>query len=47
MAVYLEVQMVELSAELMVLMMVVLKDEAMVETMVVDSVRHLEVCLVV
>ena len=45
--VYLDVQMVELSAVLMVLMMVVLKDDAMVERMAVDSVPHLEIRLVV
>lgn len=45
--VYLDVQMVELSAVLMVLMMVVLKDDAMVERMAVDLVPHLETRLVV
>jgi len=39
--------MVELSAVLMVLMMVVLKDDAMVERMAVDLVPHLETRLVV
>lgn len=47
MVVYLDVQMVELSAVLMVLMMVVLKDDAMVERMAVDLVPHLETRLVV
>ena len=39
--------MVELSAVLMVLMMVVLKDDAMVERTALDSVPHLEIRLVV